>query len=226
MADTALVLLAAFVVSSALSARRGVRGLLQGLFRWRISAGWYLVAFGLWPLLVLVANALARVLNMGVPSTPYYPTIIPLVLLAFESFLWYLLFGGPLNEEVGWRAFALVKLQRRLSPLMASVIIGAFWGLWHVPLHLMGMYPYGALGAIIRIFDIPLAIVFTGLFNRTRQSLLSVLILHASINATSLFLARNYITSSVLLTFVAVVLVFTEKMWRSPAKAESEAISV
>ena len=139
----------------------------------------------------------------------------------FESFLWYLLFGGPLNEEAGWRAFALVKLQRRLSPLMASVIIGVFWGLWHLPLHLMGMYPLGAQGVLIRIFEIPAAILFTWLFNHTKKSLLPVLILHAVRNTTSLFLPRNYVTSSLLLLFLAVVLVFTDKMWRSPAKAEN-----
>jgi membrane protease YdiL (CAAX protease family) len=216
ISDVILVFLAALVISGVLSSRRGVRNLLQGLTRWRVGAGWYILALGLWPALVVAANALATTLGLDVPVTPYHPTIIPIIPLIVESFFWYLLFGGPLNEEVGWRAFGLTRLQRRFSPLIASVIVGALWGLWHLPLHLMGLYPMGAQGAIIRIFSIPLAIVFTWLFNRTRQSLLLVLLLHASINTTSLFQARNYITSSVLLTLLAVVLVFTDKMWRSP----------
>ncbi len=221
-ADVILVFLAALVISGVLSSRRGVKNLLQGFTRWRVGAGWYILALGLWPVLVVSANALAPLFGLDTPVSPYYPTRIPLISLLIESFVWYLLFGGPLNEEAGWRAFGLTKLQRRLSPLLASVIVGALWGLWHVPLHLMGLTPMGPQGAIIRIFDIPRAIVFTWLFNRTRQSLLPVLILHAAINTTSLFLARNYITSSVLLTLLAVVLVFTEKMWHSPAKPEND----
>ncbi len=196
IADVILAFLAAFVISGVFSVRRGVKNLLQGLTRWRLGAGWYIVALGLWPVLVVSANALAPIFGLGAPSSPYHPTRMPLISLMIKSFFWFLLFGGPLNEEVGWRAFGLSKLQRRFSPLIASVIVGTLWGLWHVPLHLMGLAPMGPEGAIIRIFEIPRALVFTWLFNRTRQSLLPVLILHAAINTTSLFLSRNYIISS------------------------------
>ena len=89
------------------------------------------------------------------------------------------------------------------------------WGLWHVPLHLMGVYPMGPVGAIIRIFDIPRSILFTWMFNRTRRSLWPVLFLHAATNTTSLFLARNYITSSALIVLLAIGLVIFDKMWRA-----------
>jgi len=209
-----LVLLAALVISGVLSSRRGIRLLLQGLARWRMNPAWYLIAFALWPVLVIAGNSLAGLLGLDVPVAPYRPTRIPIAILAVESFFWYLLFAGPLNEEAGWRGFAQTRLQHRFSPLVASIIVGALWGLWHVPVHLMGLYPGGAQGAIIRLFDIPLAVVFAWLFNRSRQSLLPVLILHAVINTSSLFLPRNYLTSSMLILVLAVVLVFVDKMWR------------
>lgn len=46
------------------------------------------------------------------------------------------LLSGPLGEELGWRGFALLELQKKYSPLIASIIIGFWWGMWHVPIWL------------------------------------------------------------------------------------------
>lgn len=50
---------------------------------------------------------------------------------------------GPL-EELGWRGFALPRLQARFHPLAASVILGLFWANWHLPLLAISFYttPY------------------------------------------------------------------------------------
>jgi len=45
--------------------------------------------------------------------------------------LWVLTFG--FDEEIGWRGFALPRLQRRHSALSATLILGASWALWHLP---------------------------------------------------------------------------------------------
>jgi len=44
------------------------------------------------------------------------------------------LLSGPLGEELGWRGFALMELQKKHAPLKASIIIGFWWGLWHLPI--------------------------------------------------------------------------------------------
>ncbi len=175
------------------------------------TVGWAVVALGLWPLLVLASNAIARLLGLGVPAAPTWPDV-PLPLILLESLAWCFLFAGPLNEEPGWRGFALPRLQNRYSPLVASIILGALWGLWHLPLHLMGVYYGGALGAVIRIQEIPRAILFTWLYNRTRGSLLVMILFHAAINTTSLFLARSAPVAFVLCTLLAVVVVFSDRM--------------
>jgi uncharacterized protein len=171
-----------------------------------------LVAFGLWPALVLAANAIAPLLGEAVPNAPVLPSR-PWLPLVVESYLWFALYGGPLNEEPGWRGFALPRLQQRHSPLVASLFVGAVWGLWHLPLHLMGIYPGGAWGAVIRVQELPRAVVFTWLYNRTGGSLLIAVLFHATINTTSLFLPRAYLTTFGLLTLLAAGLILAGHMW-------------
>ncbi|MCK5281708.1 MAG: CPBP family intramembrane metalloprotease, partial [Cyclobacteriaceae bacterium] len=45
--------------------------------------------------------------------------------------------SGPLGEELGWREYALNVFQQKHSPLKSSIILGIFWGLWHLPLWLL-----------------------------------------------------------------------------------------
>jgi len=47
-------------------------------------------------------------------------------------------------EEPGWREYAQEGLQRRMSVLAASLVVGVFWALWHVPLFFIpGTYQAG-----------------------------------------------------------------------------------
>lgn len=40
---------------------------------------------------------------------------------------------GACAEEIGWRCFLQPLLRTRFGPLASSVMVGALWGLWHVP---------------------------------------------------------------------------------------------
>ncbi len=44
---------------------------------------------------------------------------------------------NALPEEFGWRGYALDRLQNGSNALVASLILGAIWGVWHLPLHFM-----------------------------------------------------------------------------------------
>jgi membrane protease YdiL (CAAX protease family) len=49
-----------------------------------------------------------------------------------------------LGEELGWRGFALPRLQTRFHPVVASVLLGLLWANWHLPLLIVSFYtmPY------------------------------------------------------------------------------------
>jgi membrane protease YdiL (CAAX protease family) len=38
-------------------------------------------------------------------------------------------------EEIGWRGYAMPRLQTGRSALGASLILGPVWGSWHLPLY-------------------------------------------------------------------------------------------
>ena len=219
-ASAVLVLLAAFVMTRLLSNRADAHLRLTGVTQWRCWV-WVPFALGLWPLLVLLANAIAKLFGLPVPPNPTPPNV-PFPFLLLVSFLWAFLFGGALNEEAGWRGFALPRLQSRFSPMISSIIIGAFWGLWHVPLHVIdvGMYGGNPWGTLIRIMDIPRAVLFTWLYNRTKGNLLVIMIFHAAINTTSYFLSRSHVVVFVLVFIMAILFVAVDKMWRRLASSD------
>ena len=123
-------LLAALGVTAHELGGAGVRALLGQLLRWRVHPGWYAVA-----LLGSVALALAQValvvLLTGAALPPLPP---PSRWLAVPiAFLMTVLLRGGLYEEVGWRGYALPRLQRRWGALPASLLLGLIWACWHLP---------------------------------------------------------------------------------------------
>ena len=101
------------------------------------------------------------------------------------------IFGG--QEEPGWRGFALPRLEERHSPLVATLILGLGWGVWHIPL-------YGLAGFVVPLV---LAFYYSWLYNRTRSILLCIL-LHGSFTA-----AQDHLLLSADSPIVDVVLLCT-----------------
>ena len=121
--------LAAILVTAATEGREGVRRLLGRLVLWRVGVRWYLFALLGVPLIMLL-GFLAYVMSppdLGALGGPAY------ALLYVLGFVLTMLLGGPLLEEIGWRGFALPRLQRRYGPLIAAFVLGVLWALWHLP---------------------------------------------------------------------------------------------
>lgn len=89
------------------------------------------------------------------------------------------------REEVGWRGFALPRLQRGRSALRASMILAGLWGVWHLPLFwfsagLSSVPPIGIVGWAASI--ITGSVVCTWFFNSSRGSIAVLAIFHASLD--------------------------------------------
>lgn len=169
---------AAVVLAVLIGGRRGVRDLLEPLTRWRAPAHLWVIAL-LGPVAVaLLAIALTSAMGtrpgaFNDPATAYL--LLPAVVVI-------LVVGGPLGEEIGWRGFALDLLQVRAGPVLASVVLGTVWGLWHLPLFLDPGQVQHALPLPTYLGQtISTAVVYTWLWNRTR-SLPVILTLHTMTN--------------------------------------------
>ena len=98
--------------------------------------------------------------------------LIPLFILMF-------LLGGGLDEEIGWRGYALDRLQSKYSALVASLFLGAFWIVWHLPVfYLAGtnqsLLPFGLF--ILPV--LPLGVMMTWVYNNTNQSIFAAAFFH------------------------------------------------
>lgn len=170
---------AAVMVSLVSDGRRGVVDLLRRLTVWRVSLVWYVVAVGV-PLLVAVVAQAGHAMVLGGDIGPRVSTPLPLVLI-----LALLVVG----EEIGWRGFALPRLQARYSGLTARLVLGSLWACWHLAnATLPGLEAYWSSFPAFFFFVLGQTIFFTWLWNHTRGSLLLMWILHAAVNASiSLF---------------------------------------
>ncbi len=174
------------------SGKDGLRDLTQRALRWRVAFRWWAVALFFTGFLALPAIVINYALGGSLPS------------FAFFSQDWYMIpvfflitmIGGPLGEEFGWRGFALPNLQRKWGPMVASIIIGIVWALWHLPQFFRPETFHAQIGLqflpIYMIAEITLAIIITWVYNKTGSSLLvGGIILHNADNFWGVTLFTN-----------------------------------
>src|SRR5215213_1021605 len=129
--------LAAIVVLAITRSKTGVVALLRRMVRWRVAPVWYAVAL-LLPVAITVIAAMLNVLlgAQGASSADLggWPSLIP------TFFILLLVPGlGGAWEEPGWRGYALPRLQTGRSALVASLMLGVLWALWHSPFVVTGV---------------------------------------------------------------------------------------
>jgi membrane protease YdiL (CAAX protease family) len=135
--------LAAFIMTGATEGTEGVRRLLRRIVLWRVGLGWYLFVLVGIPA-ILLASAVVMPGAVASFKTSAVPKEVFLYVVAGPIFLFA---GGPVFEEIGWRGFALPRLQRLHGPLVGTLILGTLWALWHLPLFLIPDWdtPHGSL---------------------------------------------------------------------------------
>jgi membrane protease YdiL (CAAX protease family) len=177
---------AALIVVGLVSGRDGILELLAPIKKWRVNVKWYLVVlFG--PALTMISSVyLYRLVGNG-SGIPDSLQILPMLgshLLALIAIFVYqvLIIWG---EEIGWRGYALPILQARYHPILASVIIGVLWGLWHLPsFWIEGSVHQSMTVQFFVLASVGYSILYTWIYNGTGGSLLLMCILHAANNTT------------------------------------------
>lgn len=168
-------MVAALIVAAICYGKAGVKELLGRYARWRIGWGPLALALLFPPVITLLAAAMNIAAGAARPMMTQlaaWPELLP-------KFIFILLFIG-LGEETGWRGFALPELQKHLSPVVASLVLGAIWAAWHIPLFGVEFAPAVLPWFVLSVFAG--AVMATWLFNAARGSLLPLPLFHAMVN--------------------------------------------
>jgi membrane protease YdiL (CAAX protease family) len=195
---------AALVVAGVGGGLSGLRDLFRRLFMWRVNPLWFGVALILPPILAVAAIAIQTAmigdsldLRLFDPSLEILP-----------HFLLVLLVGGPLGEELGWRGFALPRLQAIGRLWLSTLLLALAWAGWHLPLWWIAEIPSSFAFYVVGV--IPLTFLFTWLSVRSSGSVLIAMLFHASINTciVRLPLFAAFVPWTALLWIVAAVVLF------------------
>jgi membrane protease YdiL (CAAX protease family) len=182
------------LVGIALTAKTGGRAGLRQLWR-RAGAlrfGWR------WYVAILAIPSFAggiRVFGQWATGAEVHAAE-PLAAMVASPVLWVpfliqILFLGPLSEEFGWRGYAQDRLLATFTPLSGSLLLGAVWAVWHLPLFFIPGTSQSVAGQPLLQFAafatgvISETVVMTWLYNRTGRSLGAAVLLHAAINFTA-----------------------------------------
>lgn len=175
---------AAIIVTALTEGSAGLRDLGGRVVKWRVGAKWILISAGSPIALFIVAAVAARIVDgewinvWDLGKVNFLPSIGPAALL-----MWFVTNG--LGEEIGWRGFALPRLQEHHRALTATLILAVVWAAWHIPafFYVPTYREMGASGAPGFFFGILSgAILLTWLYNSTGGSILMVAIWHGMFN--------------------------------------------
>ena len=165
----------------------GLRSALGGLTAWRFGRAW-------WGVTLLLPPAFAAVYAGGhlALGHEFVPEPVRMVSEAGAAIVLFALamFVLSAGEEIGWRGQLPPLLQDRMSAVLASLVIGAVWAVWHVPVfYAAGIEGWAFTHRFISLFGG--AVMYTWLFNDTGGSVLAVTLLHAGTNFWGRLLAPN-----------------------------------
>ncbi|MED9903719.1 MAG: type II CAAX endopeptidase family protein [Lachnospiraceae bacterium] len=162
-----------------------------------------------WPLITICVFSAITIISLSIgvgllkydmPTMDFMHAIIdnPIMLLLV---LLISLISGPLNEEFGWRGYALDKLLLRFGFWGASTILGFIWGIWHLPWYFTpGQAQYNLLQDSVfhAIMFIPsvmmLSSFVTFVYIKTKRSILAGALVHMFSNLIGSQLLSSYST--------------------------------
>jgi len=170
----------------------------------RIKLQWLLAIILIPPLLVVSGTLLSWAVTGDIAEISQLISPMEFILVGFL----FSVVAAPILEEMAWRGYALVEMQKRYSALASSLFLGFMWALWHLPLFFIpGTYQY-ELG----LFNVPFwqfmtaaiagSVIITWIFNNTNYSTLSAILYHAMWNLCGML----FFTSVLSDVFYALVL--------------------
>jgi len=215
--------LVGILLTALFSGKSGLGELFRRVGRVRVPLIWYAVVLLMLPVLQLVA--------LGIPALLGLATIT----FTLSGFIVLSSVGSGVGEELGWRGFALPRLQANRPAFGASLLLGALWGLWHLPLQIARDLPLSAAGlaqfASFLLLIAGWSVLFTWVYDNTRGSLFLMILFHAVADIAALSVPVSswlggvlyLILLWVIVTLVVVLAGLSRRSGAQPVQAGSSA---
>ncbi len=172
--------IAAVLLTSLEERAPGRDALLSRLFQWEVGPRWYGFAFLFMPAIKLTVAGLYRALTGAWPRIGEESVLLMIAATFFSTFI-----GGQAGEEVGWRGYALPRMAELVGLRAASLLLGVIWAAWHLPLFFIPATTTTGQSFPLYLLQVTaISVAFAWLWERTRRSLLPVMLLHAAVNNT------------------------------------------
>lgn len=168
--------ISAAVITGINYGKQGLKELFSGFIRVKVSWIWYLAAtillFGPFIVIVLINYfSGASIFGSSLPASTFFVFFI------------YNLFSGPASEELGWRGFALPRMLKKFTAITATLLQGAIWVVWHLPLVLVPDSSQAtAFWPVYITLILVVNIILNWLWVNTKGSLFITVLAHYSFN--------------------------------------------
>jgi len=202
--------LVAILLSLLVFGKIGIGKLFQAVKIWRVGLFWYIFALLFQIVVFYLGKTFDALLGnhyevVSVLISEYGAQaafMVPIVIL--------FAFPGAFAEELGWRGYVLPRLQDKYNALLSSLVIAIFWGAWHIPLliyfgDLSTNNPAGYVLAVVNF--VPVAVIYTWMYNNTKGSLLLVTLFHIGQQLSNNLLGTLPTYSDEILMWVAAIVI-------------------
>jgi membrane protease YdiL (CAAX protease family) len=196
--------ISAIIILHISAKKSGLKKLKDSVFKWKIGIIWIAFSVLIMPTFLFLAILLnlaftgnfidlgAYLLNEGL--------LEPLSLL---TWIWVGVVSYGVFEEIGWRGYALPKLQEKFNPITSTIILAFGWGFWHIPMFFYRFSIDMLFGWFYGLFLGTIIITF--IYNSTRKSTFATILFHISNNICWVF---NIAEIQMYLTILLTILVF------------------
>ena len=202
---------AAFILTYLIEGKEATQTLWRKCWNKNVPYKWLLITFLWYPAINLLYRLLSAIIyNIPQPQLPSNPLIILIPFIAS-------IINGGLSEEVGWRGYALPRLQSRFNATQSSLILGFMEGLWHVPLVFwIGDPRYGMSITLLIIWQMIATFYRTWIYNNTNGSIFTAIMFHATGNTAGYAITYNpaninwlpnskFVTPFIIITNIAII---------------------
>jgi membrane protease YdiL (CAAX protease family) len=188
------------------------------------SLSYYLIALVTMPIILVTSYLMIQgFMDLSLESI-LWPYISKNPLQILPTILYFIVFQGPLGEEIGWRGYLLPELLKKYNFFNASIFLGILWACWHLPKFILPgstqyllTSTYGLVVGFIAymVYTIMLSIMIGYLYLKSGRVLMLALIFHAMANFSH-GLIPLFIHGPASLTFMGVMLLLI--LWIVPRK--------